>query len=516
MDISRLGGVVAPRGVAYPAAFDLRSAGRVSAVKSQLTFGTCWAFATMAALESSLLPAQSLDLSEDNLILASGFDMGDDAYFHGGNLWMSTAYLARWAGPVLESDDPYGDHYAPAGLTAREHVQEVLFVPGGATPTDNDNIKWALMTYGAVATAIYWTDADYNASTASYFCAGGGQTNHAVTICGWDDAYPADDFTPRPQGDGAWLVKNSWGTGFGQGGYFWVSYYDENCAAADVQHAVFSSVQPSDNYSVQYSYDPLGQVDTYGIGLDSVWGANAFRAYSDRPIVALGFYTPVPGSSYTLYAGSSLDDLKADGSGTLTMPGFHTVPLTTPWPVTKGNAFVVAVRLKTPGDEYPLSIEFAMPGYSSAATAGPGQSFTKTDETTWTDLTDWNTTANVCLKAYAKSDVPTPTPTATPMPGPITVVAPMAVSVKKGRVASLPFRVNESVVGGLADVSILIKDRGGWVVSRKAVKDAPMNAPQRLRFTCTLARGSYTFYLSATTAAGGRSVNTASNTLTVR
>ena len=44
---------------------------------------------------------------------------------------MSTAYLIRWSGPVDESEDAYGDSYTPSGLTAKKHVQEVLYVPGG-------------------------------------------------------------------------------------------------------------------------------------------------------------------------------------------------------------------------------------------------------------------------------------------------------------------------------------------------------------------------------------------------
>ena len=84
-------------------------------VKNQGNYGTCWAFASCGSLESALMPGEALDLSEDNMVLKSGFSVGSDLYNAGGNLWMAAAYLTRWGGPVSESDDAYGDAYTPAG-----------------------------------------------------------------------------------------------------------------------------------------------------------------------------------------------------------------------------------------------------------------------------------------------------------------------------------------------------------------------------------------------------------------
>ncbi len=410
MDISYLAGRrVAPPSLTYASSFDLRSQGKVSPVKDQGVYGTCWTFATFASLESCLLPGELRDFSEDNLALTAGFDVGGDPYDHGGQYWMSSAYLARWGGPVDESQDAYGDSYTPPGLAPVKHVQEIQYIPGGTSGTDTSNIKYALTTYGAVATSISWQDSAYREDTTGFYYSGTASTNHAVTIVGWDDTYAATSFASAPPGNGAWLVRNSWGTGWGQGGYFWVSYFDSYCGRAVVRNAVFNDAQPVANYSDIYQYDPLGEVNTVGYGT-TTWGANVFTARGSQSISAVGFFAVAPGTTYTVYAGNALASLQERGSGSFATPGFHTVSLSSPLAVTSGAKFVVAVRLTTPGYNYPLAVEYAEPGYSSAAGASPGQSFISATGASWQDLTTaYDSTANMCLKAYASAGAPPPT-----------------------------------------------------------------------------------------------------------
>ena len=111
--------------------------------------------------------------------------------------------------------------------------------------------------------------------------------------------------------------------------------------------------------------------------------------------------------------------------------------------------------------------------------------------------------------------VPIPTPTPTPVAGAITTKAPSSATVKRGKIASLKYRVNEAVLGGSANVTIKIK-KSGVVVKTLKIRNASMNSTHTAKFTCKLAKGKYTFYVSATTVAGGVSSNTASNRLTVK
>ena len=154
------------------ASYDLRTLGRLTSVKNQGSFGTCWAFASCGSLESGLMPGENLNFSEDNMALKSGFGPFEEGYYdHGGNLWMSTAYLVRWGGPVYESDDAYGDSYTPSGLGPRKHVQEINWIPARGSATDNATIKNAIMEYGAAYVSMYWSSSTsyYKASTASYY-----------------------------------------------------------------------------------------------------------------------------------------------------------------------------------------------------------------------------------------------------------------------------------------------------------------------------------------------------------
>ena len=393
-----------------PGAYDLRALDRVTQVKDQGSYGTCWAFAACGSLESGLLPGETHDFSEDNLVLTSGFDNGGDAYEWGGNVWMSAAYLVRWGGPVNEEEDAYGDGYTPAGLNARRHVQSVKWIPARGSALDNDTVKRTVMESGGVVVAMGWYGSSsgssyYSADTSAYYFDGGLTINHEVTVVGWDDDYSAANFVSFPPGDGAFIVRNSWGTSWGDQGYFYVSYYDTRFGRTSPM-AAFHNAEPVDNYTGIYQYDPLGNCGACGYTSPTGWFANVFTARSDSMLTAVGFYAETPGTSFNVYAGSSLVDKTLNTSGTLSHMGYHTVPLSSPVELTSGLPFVVAVQVTSPGTTYPIALENPIGGYSSGATATAGQSFMSAYGFSWTDVTTWRSNTNVCLKAYVTAPVP--------------------------------------------------------------------------------------------------------------
>ena len=402
---------------ALPATYDLRTLGRVSTVKDQGACGSCWAFASYGSLESTLLPAQSWDFSEDNLKNLHGFDL---APCSGGNSDMSTAYLARWSGPVAEAEDPYSatGTVSPPGLLPVEHVQEVLYLPARGSSLDNGNIKGAVSDSGAVYTSIYWTSSSYNSSSKSYYYAGTSSSNHAVAIVGWNDAYDRNRFSPPAPGDGAFIVKNSWGSSWGSSGYFHVSYYDSRIGG---DNAVFTA-EDTGTYDRVYQYDTLGWTRSIGLGSDTAWFANTFTAVSDESVAAVSFYTPQVSSGFTmyLYLNPTSGPLGPSGpastvSGVIALPGYHTVVLPAPVHVQEGESFSAVVRLQTPGYRYPVPVEAPVSGYASRASAGAGQSWVSRDGNSWSDLTTVTKNGNACLKAFTQATGPLPLPVLLPM-----------------------------------------------------------------------------------------------------
>ena len=383
----------------YPPAYDLRDHGKVTAVRSQDNFSTCWIHSALASLESCLLPGALFDFAENNL----ADHMGSILDFEGrSDARLSTAYFARWDGPVLERDDPYPRKgRSPEGLRPVRHVQEVLYLPDRTSALDNDALKWALSTYGAVDTGMAFEAAYNNSATSAYYSPDAGLVlDHHVTCVGWDDGFPASRFKQTPPGDGAFLIKNSWGTDWGDAGYFWISYYDANYGQ---EMAVFSGAESASNYDAIYQYDALGWSRSLGYGTDTAWFANRFHCVGSGSVRAVSFYTPVPGSSYEVRVAGRVAAVAAArpaAAGAVTLAGYHTVRLETPVPVANGDVFVVAVKLKTPGRQDPIPLEAQ--GGLIVPRAARGQSYVSADGTSWEDLTTKTgfAAANVCLKAF--------------------------------------------------------------------------------------------------------------------
>ena len=518
---------------AAPASYDLRILDRVSPVRDQGRYGTCWAFASLASLESSLLPGAVDDFSENNLAHRSGFALG---FGDGGNSYMAAAYLLRWAGPVTEADDPYAPYASapdpsPENAPVGTHVHEVLELPSRTSALDNADLKWAVMTYGAVYTSMYWTAAAFRDSTDAYCFSGSSGPNHAVTLVGWDDSYLASRFVSRPAGPGAFLVRNSWGTSFGQDGYFWVSYHD---TAFGGDNAVFAGAEAATADERIYQHDPLGWVASYrppgAADPGTAWFAAAYTAAEAGTLTAAGFYATAPNAAYEVRVAGSVDGIRdavVAATGTLAVPGYHTVDLAEPVTVNAGQRLVIAVRVSVPGYGFPVAVERSYAGYANA-TATAGQSFVSGDGVTWTDMTRVYADADVCLKGYGVASeradpTPTPGPGTTPSPDPTPApVAPAEPTVRvsdasagPGTIARVVYRVARPGAGSTADVRLTVRTRAGAVVRRQTLHDVSVGARHIWRVRAPALRASYVVVAVATLDTGGVSKR-ATATLRIR
>lgn len=271
--------------------YDLRTTGHVTPVKDQAQSGNCWAFATMATLESAILKAtgKQYDLSEGNLknLAAKYSDIGWDYETNGGGMYpFVIGYLTSWAGPVNDSQDPTDDWdvFAPI-LNSAVHVQNILYLKRTSF-TDNSAIKQAIMKYGAVCSEIYW-QSSYNGGGSDCYYSGTPQRNHAISVVGWDDSR---SISGAP-GKGAWIIKNSYGPTRGDGGYYYVSYYDASLFKVnDESYNSFAIIfNDTVRFNKNYQYDPAF-TDYFMTGDKELWYKNTFTSTGNDILKAFSTY----------------------------------------------------------------------------------------------------------------------------------------------------------------------------------------------------------------------------------
>jgi C1A family cysteine protease len=434
LDLSDL--VISPPGVeeslppaaAFETTFDLRSQNRVSPVKDQGSYNTCWAFAAMGSSEGGLLRFASSpnpserDFSEWHLsylaykdTASRSFTLGtDDVFMKGGNDWKSIALLARWTGIASEASSPYGGAYPTGSEPQVFHLQDAYFLPiRSGVSFSAENVKTALKNYGPVTVAFFWDSPNFNTSKSAYYYSGSSNPNHAVLIVGWDDNYAASNFKATPPGNGAWIVKNSWGTDWGSNGFFYLSYYDSS-----LEGGIAYKADEGENYARVYDYDPLGWVGSWGsytptgayTPSNTAWMANVFTAAAAEPLRAVSFYAGSSNTAYEIrvYRGvtdgnprSGQEAASQPQGGTLGVPGYRTVVLDNAVNLQKNERFSIVVKLTTPSTIRPIPVEYRVAGYSDNASASANQSFVSLDGTTWQDASTLSNSSNVCLKAFA-------------------------------------------------------------------------------------------------------------------
>ncbi len=387
------------------ASYDLRIAGNggtslVTPVKNQGSCGACWTFAAMGSIESrwKILGYGTHDLSEDNLNNCNGFDYGS---CNGGNLDMTAAYLSRKSGPMSETDDPFSvtPNACPSGLFEQGYVYDICYLP-----TDDNTIKQALIDYGAIYTNMFYDDANYNSSDFTYYCSGSSSTNHAVLLVGWDNN------KVTAGGTGAWIIKNSWGTSWGESGFFYISYND---ALVNTTVGYFPSRLAYNANATIFNYDELGATLQMGYGSNTAYSLVKYVPTDNQSVLKVGTWLTASNATvnisvYDDFDGSTLSNLL----GTITpqnrsLPGYYTFDLPSAINVSAGNDFYIKVEYNTPSFNSPIPLEGDVSGYATPVIE-TDMCWISGDGSSWLALGNGTSYVyDVCIKAYATScDLP--------------------------------------------------------------------------------------------------------------
>lgn len=406
--------------IGLPEKYDLRELGLSTSIKNQAPFGSCWTFGSLSALESNAIvqgnATDSIDLAEMQLLYFRAYGVnanadksayagadnfgGGEAYGDmGGSRAISGPTLMRWYGATAEKTVPYNVVPSPSQQTLSDlHLQGLRYLPEPltlteegtwkpGTPVDIDavnTIKTEMMANGAVNIGYYVYDAMsgettadpfWNASTKAHFYDGSEVrgsvrlANHDVSVVGWDDTFSASNFSKTPEGDGAWIVKNSWGAKWGDAGYFYLSYYDKAIAEPTLFISEKAKYAPG---ATDHVYDNVYQYDGIGHGMTVLTSPKAFKAanlYTGRGherVQAVGTYADTADSTVkvsvylnpTDATNPTSGELKATVSQKVTYAGYYTFDLgNQAFEIKAGDVYAAVVSGTVGTGEYQIPLE---------------------------------------------------------------------------------------------------------------------------------------------------------------
>ena len=390
-----------------PSKFDLRDWGWMSTVRDQGWMNACWTFGMTGALESILLKAtgNKYNTSMNNMKNMMKYSpYGIYEVFEGGYNLAAASYLLSWLGAV-----PYdADTYDELGKITRTiltgpniHVQDLIFVPNNEIPNGTE-IKKAVLKYGSLdvsyfGQSTYDDEAPYyNPKTYAQYVDVPEQANHEVAIVGWDDNFPKEKFLFTPPGDGAWIIKNSWGSDFGDNGCMYVSYYDKSLLAYTpgmiVNYAATPIIENTVPYNKNYQYDWVW-ISNNKPGNGSISYMNVYEALENDAIAAVGTYFNESGINYTVEIFVN-DVLKLTQDGISPYVGYHTIKLNDYIPIKAGDVF----KAKVTSNWVPyILMEDTRAHYTKNI------SFISKDGETWEDAYDLGYIASVKVYTVALS-----------------------------------------------------------------------------------------------------------------
>lgn len=304
------------------------------------------------------------EIAEDLL----GYPIENAIFNQGGLPSYATSVFSDGIGPLPESmvlyqnDEGYlgkdGTYWSPDGtwslseeLRAKSTValEESFVLPTPATFDEDGSYVYNELATAAMKEQIYQgralssafcadqsmpgqlsENAYMNPDTWSHYTYEPASANHAVTIVGWDDSYPKENFNSerQPLADGAWIVKNSWGAAsnefpnqrdWGDEGYFYMSNYDQSLVIVEAFDYDINGRETDKNgefIANQYDYMTIdySNCDAYD---ELASAANVFVAEDAQELTSLSCETSQPGTTVTYEVYRLADDAASPTDGEL-------------------------------------------------------------------------------------------------------------------------------------------------------------------------------------------------------
>ena len=409
------------------------------AARNQGKFNTCWAFASIGAIEANYLKqkiGESIDLSELHLAWFAQDKRNGVILDNAGHAKLAYDFLKARSihTPINEENMPYSlifdkdknesnstiiNYLVGRNSDSFDKSDIKLYDAGEVGNIYEDNreaFKNKIKENGAVYVEFYDVEDGHNNEYHSFYSKiDDTSKNHAVILVGWDDNFPKESFDEamRPDNDGAWLVRNSRGTDFGDDGYFWMSYeqYTQKPAyfivSEDKRELISPDIKNRNENGKTHNISPY-------------WSANIFRADRDEDIVSLTFYTNDHYSDYKIFVNNlgknkPEDPGKAETpilSGIMELAGTHTIDISSPVKLYEGDYYSVIMKTKSNQDyDYPTAAEGTIENYVTASVAEGESFFASGDEvpSVWVDGTKVDGGPyNACLQvttSYREPDI---------------------------------------------------------------------------------------------------------------
>lgn len=283
-------------------------------VKDQRPWGTCWAFSGIGTMEYAADKKESKNhIFSEEMMLRNFTKKSDTGYQltdkdDGGNEFMAAGYLVSHGAvsssllynaknslmelPYMESTKKQTAYRA----TDVKFFQKDYKEDASLTQDSIEQIKKAVYNNGGVAALANWNYLYIKNDTMNTTDSNARQgLNHAVVIVGWDDNYDKSNFLQKPKNNGAFLVRNSWGTN--DHGYYWVSYEDKSIVPT---YTIQDYEKTASNERI-YNLEEGALCPTVTINKKTAGFVNIFSLNGKEQLDKISFYTSDVGAEYQIY-----------------------------------------------------------------------------------------------------------------------------------------------------------------------------------------------------------------------